>query len=64
VINIFYIKQLTIDHIVFFQALAEQKRKGKDESPALLNTFLDSADEKVQLLEDNFKLAQVNRKHN
>lgn len=42
----------------YSQALAEQKRKGREETPALLNTFLDTAAERMQALQEIFKLAQ------
>jgi hypothetical protein len=43
----------------FGQATAEQNRKGKEESPALLNAFIESAAEKIASLQEHFKLAQV-----
>ncbi|CAK5091774.1 unnamed protein product [Meloidogyne enterolobii] len=42
----------------FGQALTEQKRKGKEETPQLLNTFLESAEANIQSLQSNYKLAQ------
>ncbi|KAF7635331.1 hypothetical protein Mgra_00005298 [Meloidogyne graminicola] len=42
----------------FAQAQSEQKRKGKEETPQLLNSFLDSASETISSLQSNYKLAQ------
>ncbi|KAL3069059.1 hypothetical protein niasHT_034289 [Heterodera trifolii] len=42
----------------FKQALSEQKRRGKDESPESLNAFIESSSAQLISFKENFKLAQ------